>query len=226
MVDFDYLVKYARRMATKAPLTLKPSRTGRTRAALIAAGLDLLVERPIDAIPIDDFVARAGVAKGSFFNHFKDKHDFAAAVAAEVRMEIEARVAEANAGISDPVARIAGGMVVVARVAVDQPRRMMALLRSLAPATSQTHPLNRGLTDDLEAALAEGLLRPEARETGLPYWLGLCHVLMMHLIETQPTREQAQTRLGEMLVMGLTGLGVAPAQAEALARAARLTQTR
>ena len=47
-------------------------RAARTRAALLAAGFDLLVERPIDAIPIDDVVARAGVAKGSFFNHFAD----------------------------------------------------------------------------------------------------------------------------------------------------------
>ena len=50
---------------------LNPSpRAARTRAALIAAGFDLLVERSIDAIPIDDLVAKAGVAKGSFFNHF------------------------------------------------------------------------------------------------------------------------------------------------------------
>jgi AcrR family transcriptional regulator len=209
-------------MASQSLPQTKLSRTGRTRAALIAAGLDLLVERPIDAIPIDDFVARAGVAKGSFFNHFRDKHDFAAAVAAEVRIEIEDMVARTNAGIADPVARIAGGMVVVARVAIEQPRRMMALLRSLAPATSQTHPLNRGLKDDIEAALAQGLLRPEARETGLPYWLGLCHVLMMHLIETQPTRERAAERLGDMLLMGLTGLGAPAAQAEQLAHAARI----
>ena len=152
----------------------RPSRTGRTRVALIAAGLDLMVDRPIDAIPIDDFVARAGGAKGSFFNHFKDKHDFAAAVAAEVRLEVEAEVARANAGVSDPVARIAGGMAVAARFAVEQPRRAMVLLRSQVPATNQSHPLNRGLSDDIEAALEQGLLQPEARQSGVLYWLGLC----------------------------------------------------
>ena len=196
-------------------------RSQRTRAALIAAGLDLLFDRPIDAIPIDDVVARAGVAKGSFFNHFADKHDFAAAVAAEVRLEVEALVGAANAGIADPVARIAGGMAVAARVAVEQPRRMMALLRSMVPATSQSHPLNRGLKDDIEAALAQGLIRPEAREAGVPYWLGLCQVLMMHLIETRPSHEEAARQLGDMLLLGLTGLGAPPAQAAALADAAR-----
>ena len=64
-------------------------RAARTRAALLDAGLELMVERPIDAIPIDDFIARAGVAKGSFFNHFTDKQSFANAVAAKVRQELE-----------------------------------------------------------------------------------------------------------------------------------------
>ncbi len=197
-------------------------RSQRTRAALIAAGLDLLVDRPIDAIPIDDLVARAGVAKGSFFNHFTDKHDFAAAVAAEVRMEVEAAVACANAGVTDPLVRIAGGMAVAARFAVDDPRRMMVLLRSQVPATSQTHPLNRGLKEDIEAALAEGLLHPEARNVGLLYWLGLCQILMAHLIETRPPRDMAAQRFREMLLLGLAGLGVPMARAQDISRAVLL----
>jgi AcrR family transcriptional regulator len=224
LLEFDYVVKYGLGMPTQTLQQTKPSRTGRTRMALIAAGLDLLVDRPIDAIPIDDFVARAEVAKGSFFNHFKDKHDFAAAVATEVRLEVEAEVARANAGVSDPVARIAGGMAVAARFAVEQPRRTMVLLRSQMPATNQSHPLNRGLKDDIEAALEQGLLRPEARLSGVPYWLGLCQVLMMHLIETRPSRHLAADRLGDMLLMGLTGLGAPPAHAEELMLAARTIQ--
>lgn len=206
-------------MASKA----SPSaRIQRTRAALIAAGLDLLVDRPIDAIPIDELVAAAGVAKGSFFNHFADKHDFAAAVAGEVRMEVEAAVSQANAGVADPVERMAGGMTVAAQLALDQPRRMMVLLRSQVPATSQTHPLNRGLKEDIAAALDKGLLRPEACHTGLLYWLGLCQVLMINLIETRPPPPRASQRLGEMLLLGLTGLGVPPLRAEAISRDARI----
>ena len=200
-----------------ASQTTPSPRTQRTRAALIAAGLELLVDRPIDAIAIDEVVARAGVAKGSFFNHFPDKHHFAAAVAAEVRMDVEAEVTRANAGVIDPVARIAGGMRVAATFALSQPRRATLLLRSQVPATRQTHPLNRGLKEDIEAALAAGLLRPEAAHVGLPYWLGLCQVLMIHLIETHPAPEAAEARLAEMLVLGLTGLGVPAARAAEIA---------
>lgn len=196
-------------------------RLQRTRAALIDAGLDLLVDRPIDAIPIDDLVARAGVAKGSFFNHFSDKHVFAAAVAAKVRVELEVAVSAANDGISDPVERIARGMAVAASFAFEQPRLTVVLLRSQMPATSQTHPLNRGLRQDFHDALVNGCLRSEADDAGVLYWLGLCQVLMVHVIEMRPTAEQVAHRLSQMLVLGLTGIGVPEDQAARLADLAR-----
>ncbi len=200
-----------------SPVSSSP-RAARTRAALIAAGFDLLVEKPIDAIAIDDLVARAGVAKGSFFNHFTDKADFATAIATEVRLELENLVARTNAGVADPIERIAGGMRVAAGFAIAQPRRSMVLLRTHANSTARAHPLNRGLLGDIEAACSRGLLRPEAKDTGVLYWLGLCQVLMMSLIERRPGRTAASRRVGEMLVLGLAGLGVPAKRVAEVAR--------
>lgn len=210
-------------MATAAVPPPRPSRPSRTRAALIEAGLDLLVERPIDAIAIDELVARAGVAKGSFFNHFADKHAFAEAVAGEVRAGLEDEVTRANAGRADPVARIAGGMTVAAGFALREPRRAAVLLRHQSVAAQADNPLNRGLRADLEAAIAAGLLRPEAAAAGLPYWLGLCQVMMVLMLEARPARDEAAARLAAMLAMGLAGLGVGAdharaATADAMAR--------
>lgn len=196
-------------------------RAARTRSALIAAGFDLLVERPIDAIPIDDVVARAGVAKGSFFNHFADKQDFARAIATEVRLEVEELVARANSGVADPIERIAGGMRVAAEFALTQPKRTIAVLRSQGSSTARAHPLNRGLREDIEAAIALGALRPEAANSGLLYWLGLCQAMMVNTIERSLDGVEFRKRLSEMLVLGLTGLGVPEARAAAIANAAR-----
>ncbi len=193
-------------------------RTARTRASLVAAGFELLAERPIDAIPIDDLVAKAGVAKGSFFNHFKDKSDFAAAIATEVRLELEALVAKANETVSDPVERIAGGMRVCLEFAITQPKRSTALLRSMGAPTLQEHPLNDGLRADIEAAASRNLIRSEAERLGVLYWLGLCQVLMQDaLIGRIPLRE-ADERLSDMLVLGLTGLGVPAKRAGSIAK--------
>jgi len=206
-------------MSGRTASSLSP-RAARTRAALIAAGFDLLADRPIDAIPIDDLVVRAGVAKGSFFNHFSDKQDFASAISAEVRREVEALVTAANIAVDDPLARIAGGMQVAAQFALAQPKRSAVLLRGQGSSTARAHPLNRGLVADVEAALDRGLLRPAARDTGVLFWLGLCQVLMTNIVERQLTPEGVAARLADMLVLGLTGLGVAPDRAAELAEMA------
>jgi len=206
-----------------SPPDLSP-RAARTRAALIAAGFDLLAAKPIDAIPIDEVVTRAGVAKGSFFNHFTDKQAFAEAIAADVRLQLEDQVTRANAGVADPVARIAGGMRVGAAFALTDPKRAAVLLRSHGTSTARAHPLNRGLVEDIDAACAAGLLRPEARTSGVLYWLGLCQILMVNLVERRPDAANARLRVREMITLGLTGMGIDAALATTLAdqAAARL----
>jgi hypothetical protein len=49
------------------------------------------------------------------------------------------------------------------------------------------------------------------------YWLGLCQILMTHLVERQPDPAGARQRVGEMIVLGLAGLGADTARAAALA---------
>ncbi len=202
-------------MASTAP-TINP-RAARTRAALLAAGFELLAERPIDALAIDDIVARAGVAKGSFFNHFTDKQGFANAIGAAVRLELEARVDAANAGVVDPVLRLAGGMREAVAFALDERKRAIVMLRGLELSTGIGHELNRGIRADISALIAEGLARSEAERSGVRYWLGLCQIAQLNAIERQPDRADAAQRLREMLVLGLAGLGVPEARAQQVA---------
>ncbi len=180
-------------------------RAARTRLALLLAGFELLAERPIDAIAIDDIVARAGVAKGSFFNHFTDKPGFAQALGETVRRDLELRVGAANQGIADPVLRLAGGMREAVRFARDEPERATVMLRGLEQATARDHALNAGIRSDLALLAKAGLARPEADSAGVRYWLGLCQVAMLSALE-RPAGVAA--RLEDMLVLGLCGLGV------------------
>lgn len=195
-------------------------RAQRTRSALIAAGFELLAERPIDAIAIDEVVARAGVAKGSFFNHFTDKPGFGHAVAAEVRRALERRVDAANAGVTDPVERLVGGMRVAMEFALDQRVQAIVMMRGLDVSTAIDHELNRGIRSDVEALVAAGLARPEAVRSGVRFWLGVCQIAMLNVIERKPDRAEAAQRLREMAVLGLTGLGVDDARARAAAKMA------
>jgi AcrR family transcriptional regulator len=194
-------------------------RAQRTYRALVDAGLKLLAERPIDALAIDEIVGRAGVAKGSFFNHFADKPAFGRAIGAEIRAELEQRIGAANAGVADPVARLAGGMRTGLAFALDEPRKTAIMIRNAGNSTLRDQPLNQGVAADLNAAVATGRLRQEARQSGLRFWLGLCQVLMANAIERRIDRAEAARRLEEMLVLALTGLGLPAKDAAAYASA-------
>jgi AcrR family transcriptional regulator len=56
----------------------KPDRIG--PAQWIAAALDLLAEKGIDAVRIEPLAARLGVTKGSFYWHFRDRAALHAAI--------------------------------------------------------------------------------------------------------------------------------------------------
>lgn len=196
-------------------------RAARTRAALVAAGFDLLAMKPIDAIPIDEVVAAAGVAKGSFFNHFADKQAFAAALATEVRLELEELVARANSHVADPIERIAGGLRVCATFAINNPKRTAVLLRSVGSVTDRAHPLNKGVADDFDEAARLGLVQESAKGSGVLYWLGLCQALMSYLVERARAPAEAEARVTEMLILGLTGLGVDKRRTEGVADLSR-----
>ena len=79
------------------------SRSLRTKAALIESGIKLMQHRSIDAISIDDIVKTAGVGKGSFFNHFRNKQNYADAIADNIREELTGYFKDAIKGISDPL---------------------------------------------------------------------------------------------------------------------------
>lgn len=208
---------------TAAVESLGPRRS-RTRAALLDAGQRLLAERPVDAVSVDEIVLAAGVAKGSFFNHFTDKHDFARAIATQIREACEAEVGRINAGEDDPLRRLTGGMLAAVHFALARRKQAQVMLRASTLATARDHPLNSGLRSDLDAAAAAGLLREEARDAALLFWLGACNMLMINVTERRFTRTEAAERMKQMMLLALTGLGVSEMTAAELAasRAAQL----
>ena len=193
------------------PLTGK--RAARTRQSLMTAGFNLLMDKPIDALSINEIVSVAGVAKGSFFNHFIDKDDFATAIATEVRSGIELQISAMLNDVDDPVLRLASGMQFVSKFALLDRKRTIAMLHSLSGVTWLNHPFNNGVKADIAGCVKAGLVRAEAEDYGVLFWLGLCHVMMTNIVEQDMKAEDAAAQLDKMLVLGLTGLGVDEATA-------------
>jgi len=211
------------------PIDIKPDRRrARTRAALLQAGESLFAAQSVDAVSIDDIVAAADVAKGSFYNHFTDKEALAREIARQVRAEAEARVDQVNEGVTDPARRMARAQTVIVRFALENPERARAMMRLFAGATLPDAPLNRGVRSDIEAGLARGGFRGLTVETGVLMAMGMAMVAVSRVLE--PRGQTPASDLCRDLNFGLLrGLGVAEDLARTVSDAAAddiFTETR
>lgn len=80
-----------------------------TREALLDAGAALAEEHGLAGVSVNMVVARAGVAKGTFYVHFKDRPAFVDAMHARFHARVEAAVAEATAGLPPGAERLYRG---------------------------------------------------------------------------------------------------------------------
>jgi len=81
-------------------------RRARTRASLLAAGHRLIARDGVSGLRIADLTAEAGVAIGSFQNHFASKDELVAAVVREAIQALAAEIVGAPAP-DDPPAEVA-----------------------------------------------------------------------------------------------------------------------
>ncbi len=80
-----------------------------TREALLDAGAALAEEHGLAGVSVNMVVARAGVAKGTFYVHFKDRAGFVDAMHERFHARVQAAVAAATAGLPLGAQRIYHG---------------------------------------------------------------------------------------------------------------------
>lgn len=82
--------------------TLRERQQARVRDDIVRAVLDIVREGGVDAVTINEIVARAGLARGTFYAHFPDGRDTAVALALErVAEELVRDAHERTEGITD-----------------------------------------------------------------------------------------------------------------------------
>jgi AcrR family transcriptional regulator len=153
-------------------ISAREAQSLRIREALLNACGDLLSEQPIDAITINNIVETAGVAKGSFYNHFPDKEALAAEVSSAIRVELERSVEESNRNVTDPAYRLVRGMCIHLQMAVADPRRAIIMLRGAGWRTATNNPLNEGIKADIADGLASGRFEPRCEDAGVIQVIG------------------------------------------------------
>jgi AcrR family transcriptional regulator len=176
-------------------------RRARTRAALLEAGRALYALRGLDAVSVDEIVAAADVAKGSFYNHFHDKDGLAREIAGEVRRQTERLVEDANAGVGDPAMRIARALCVFIRYAIDHRDSAQVLWRLNSGATVADAPANRSLRAEVERGIATGCFSQVDVYSGVLLIMGTVVISMRHALEERAS--MAPTALARGMAAGL-----------------------
>jgi AcrR family transcriptional regulator len=85
-------------------------RSARTVSRIVEAALGVFAERGPDAPVIDEFVQAAGVARGTFYNHFKDVEELLHATSEWTTRELVQDIDDAMAGIEGPTLRLGVGL--------------------------------------------------------------------------------------------------------------------
>ena len=85
-------------------------RSARTESRIVEAALRVFAQWGPDAPVIDDFVKAAGVARGTFYNHFTGVEELLQATSACITRDMIHSIEEATAGIEGPALRFGVGL--------------------------------------------------------------------------------------------------------------------
>ncbi len=188
----------------------------RTRAALMSAGRTLFASRDVEGVTVDQIVATAEVATGSFYNHFVDKDVVAREIASAVRRQAEQAVDAANANVTDPAAHLARALCVFMRFAIEHRESAQVLWRLNSGATMVDAPINRNLREDVQQGISQQRFKHVDLEVAVLLVMGTIVISLRHALEERLTTPPINIAKG-MAAGLLRSLGVPASQADRLA---------
>ena len=131
-------------------------RREKTRNRLIESALAVFAEKGPDAPLIDDFIAAAGVSRGTFYNYFRTTGELLSAVAGESSDEVLGVIDPVVRRLDDPAQRVATGSRLYMQMAVRYPLWGAFITRVGTKRGSRGRLLDQYLTRDIQRAIELG----------------------------------------------------------------------
>jgi AcrR family transcriptional regulator len=167
------------------------------REALLAAALELFIERDYDRVSVEEILERSGVSRGALCHHFPSKLDlFRAVFEASERRAVERFAAEAAASATPFEALVEGSRAYLRLAETDEEMRRIGLGQSRAVLgwegwRAAAGELGIGVTlAAVAAAIESGEMRERHPRT-------VAHVLLGALIEAAMLVATAEDRAAE-----------------------------
>ncbi len=177
-------------------------RRERTRQRILEAALRVFARHGIDAPVIDDFIAEAGISRGTFYNYFSTTEELLQATAGWLSDGYVESIAGEISGLSDPLLRVTAGIRIWLRKACqDLPwAAFVARVDFIRDLPLET------LRSDLQHGLQSGVFRFPDERVALELIAGTL-IMAMHSIVRGHTDEHYTEQTIHMI---LQGLGVEP----------------
>lgn len=96
-------------------------RRSATRNRLVAAAKSVMAEKPVEAVAVDEIIQKAGVGKGSFYNHFASKEDLFLTTLDGIIAQITGSIRDAIDGVDDPAEALSIGIKLHVNLAMVDP---------------------------------------------------------------------------------------------------------
>ncbi len=185
----------------------------RTRARLLDAAVDVIAERGLEAASVQEMAARADVANGTFYNHFRTKEEIVSEVVLRVAAATAERLDAAMSDIEGAAERVACGTRSFVEFAASQPAWAHALLQSATSLPEGFRAVTTWLRADIERGIEQGVFKVDADELLLETLMTIVGVALRALLEER-ANEDVGVRAAEYQ---LRMLGVPAARAARIA---------
>jgi AcrR family transcriptional regulator len=188
-------------------------RREKTRLRLLESALTVFTEKGPDAAVTDDFIAAAGVSRGTFYNHFKTASELLLALAVAMSNEVLQIVDPIVLQFDDPVQRFATGSRLSMQLALRYPLWGRFIIRVGTRIATRGQLVDVRLIRDLSLALARKRIKVDNVLVARDIVLGS----IFYGIETMLTEPTCDHHPEHMIRCVLIGLGVQAVEAETIA---------
>lgn len=183
-------------------------RREKTRARLLESALFVFAQKGPQAM-IDDVIAEAGMARGSFYNYFRTNEELLVAVASEVSDELLRTIDPLVQLLDDPVERIARGARLLLHAVVQFPQFGSFMVHLPFPTANSSllavNFLARDVGLGVDAAKLGGIGPRVATDLVVGIVLSAANALVNHAVE----KGYPESIVGAML----KGLGIEAGEA-------------
>ena len=177
-------------------------RRNKTRLKLLESALGVLHDKGSDAAVIEDFIAAAGVSRGTFYNYFNTVSELLLALATEMSDEVLATVDPIVLNCKNPVERFCTGTRLYMQIATRYPLWGSFLNRVGTRIATRGQLIEKYLTRDLTDAMDAGLIKVDDVRVARDMVLGSIFY-GIETMGTEPTHADHPEHLVNSILRGL-----------------------